>query len=64
MMSSLLKHAKHLTTAKASADEYYHDEVGYNYRLVNILAAVGVGQMELLPSFIKRKKEAVTFLQK
>lgn len=58
----LAKHAKHLTTtAKASADEYYHDEVGYNYRLVNILAAVGVGQMEMLPSFIKRKKEAVEF---
>jgi dTDP-4-amino-4,6-dideoxygalactose transaminase len=58
----LARHAKHLTTtAKASVDEYYHDEVGYNYRLVNILAAVGVGQMELLPSFIKRKKEAVTF---
>lgn len=58
----LAKHAKHLTTtAKASADEYYHDEVGYNYRLVNLLAAVGVGQMELLPSFIKRKKEAVAF---
>jgi aminotransferase in exopolysaccharide biosynthesis len=58
----LAKHAKHLTTtAKASADEYYHDEVGYNYRLVNLLAAVGVGQMELLPSFIKRKREAVAF---
>jgi perosamine synthetase len=61
----LAKHAKHLTTtAKASVDEYYHDEVGYNYRLVNILAAVGVGQMELLPSFIRRKKEAVTFYKK
>ena len=58
----LARHAKHLTTtAKASVDEYYHDEVGYNYRLVNLLAAVGVGQMELLPSFIKRKKEAVAF---
>lgn len=59
---ALAKKAKHLTTtAKASVDEYYHDEVGYNYRLVNLLAAVGVGQMELLPSFIKRKKEAVAF---
>ncbi|MBS1655335.1 MAG: LegC family aminotransferase [Bacteroidetes bacterium] len=58
----LAKHAKHLTTtAKASPDEYYHDEVGYNYRLVNVLAAIGVAQMELLPSFIKRKKEAVAF---
>ncbi len=58
----LARHAKHLTTtAKASADEYYHDEVGYNYRLVNVLAAIGVAQMELLPSFIKRKKEIVAF---
>jgi len=61
----LAKKAKHITnTAKASVDEYYHDEVGYNYRLVNILAAVGVAQMELLPSFIKRKKEAVAFHKK
>jgi aminotransferase in exopolysaccharide biosynthesis len=62
---ALAKHAKHLTTtAKASADEYYHDEVGYNYRLVNVLAAIGVGQMELLPSFIKRKKECVDYYKK
>jgi perosamine synthetase len=62
---ALAKHAKHLTTtAKASADEYYHDEIGYNYRLVNVLAAIGVAQMELLPSFIKRKKECVTFYKK
>ncbi len=58
----MAKIAKHLTTtAKASSDEYYHDEVGYNYRLVNILAAVGVGQMELLPSFVKRKREITAF---
>jgi aminotransferase in exopolysaccharide biosynthesis len=61
----LAKHAKHLTTtAKARSDEYYHDEVGYNYRLVNVLAAIGVGQMELLPSFIRRKKECVAFYKK
>jgi perosamine synthetase len=59
---ALAKKAKHISnTAKASAEEYYHDEVGYNYRLVNLLAAVGVAQMELLPSFIRRKKEAVAF---
>lgn len=59
---ALAKHAKHITTtAKASADEYYHDEVGYNYRLVNILAAVGVAQMEQLPGFIERKKQIVSF---
>ena len=58
----LAREAKHITTtAKSRSDEYYHDEVGYNYRLVNILAAVGVAQMELLPGFIKRKKEITTF---
>jgi len=59
------KHAKHITTtAKASVDEYYHDEVGYNYRLVNLLAAVGVAQMELLPSFLQRKQQVVSFYKK
>lgn len=58
----LAKQAKHLTTtAKASPDEYFHDEVGYNYRLVNILAAMGVAQMEQLPTFLKRKKEVAQF---
>lgn len=62
---ALAKHAKHITTtAKASSEEYYHDEVGYNYRLVNVLAAIGVGQMELLPSFIKRKRECTAFYKK
>jgi perosamine synthetase len=54
----LAKRAKHLTTqAKSDPFEYLHDEIGYNFRLVNVLAAMGVAQMELLPSFIKRKKE-------
>jgi len=55
---ALAKKAKHLTTqAKSDPEEYFHDEVGYNYRLVNILAAMGVAQMEQLPAFLKRKKE-------
>lgn len=55
--AGLARHAKHLTTtAKAVATEYFHDEVGYNYRLVNLLAAVGVAQMEQLPGFLQRKK--------
>lgn len=49
--------AKHLTTqAKADPNTYYHDEIGFNYRMVNVLAAIGVAQMEQLPDFIKRKK--------
>ena len=57
----LAKHAKHLTTqAKSDPFEYAHDEIGYNYRLVNILSAMGVAQMEQLPKFLKRKKEIVS----
>jgi perosamine synthetase len=49
--------AKHLTTtAKVDPMLYYHDEVGYNYRLVNLLAAIGVAQMEQLPYFVKKKQ--------
>lgn len=59
---ALAKKAKHLTTqAKSDPFEYVHDEIGYNYRLVNVAAAMGVAQMELLPSFIKRKKEIISF---
>lgn len=54
---ALAKRAKHLTTqAKIHPEEYIHDEIGYNYRLVNILAAVGVAQMEQLPEFLSKKK--------
>jgi len=54
---ALAKRAKHLTTqAKADPHTYYHDEIGFNYRLVNVLAAIGVAQMEQLPSFIQKKK--------
>jgi perosamine synthetase len=53
----LAKQAKHLTTqAKTDPFEYMHDQTGYNYRLVNILAAVGCAQLEQLPSFLQRKK--------
>lgn len=50
--------ARHLaSTAKLShAWEYDHDAVGYNYRLSNLSAAVGVAQMEQLPSFLEKKK--------
>ena len=50
--------AKHITTtAKTVPLDYFHDEVGYNYRLVNVLAAIGVAQMENFDSILKRKKE-------
>jgi perosamine synthetase len=59
---ALATKAKHITTqAKSDSFEYIHDEVGYNYRLVNVLAAIGVAQMEMLPSFIDKKHEVAEF---
>lgn len=49
--------AKYLTTqAKDHPIEYIHHEVGYNYRLPNILAAMGVAQMEVLDDYISVKR--------
>lgn len=49
--------AKHLTTqAKDDPVEYVHTEIGYNYRLTNIQAAIGVAQMELLASYVDTKR--------
>lgn len=62
---ALAKKAKHLTTqAKSDPFEYIHDEIGYNYRLVNVAAAMGVAQMEQLPGFLQRKKEIIAFYKK
>jgi len=53
----LAKKAKHLsTTAKTDSLTYFHDEVGYNYRLVNVLAAIGVAQMERLEAYVVKKQ--------
>ena len=55
---ALAKKAKHLTTqAKCSTTEFIHDQVGYNYRLTNIQAAMGCAQMERIQHHIDRKKE-------
>ncbi|MGR3301647.1 MAG: LegC family aminotransferase [Candidatus Scalindua sp.] len=49
---------RHLSTqAKSDPIEYDHDEIGYNYRLTNIQAAMGVAQMECLDKFIATKRK-------
>jgi perosamine synthetase len=54
---NIAKKAKHLTTqAKSDPIEYDHDEIGYNYRLTNLQAAMGVAQMERLEEFIQIKR--------
>ena len=56
----LAKRAKHITTTAKLPHpyEFIHDEVGYNYRLPNINAALGCAQMESLPSQLKTKRES------
>jgi perosamine synthetase len=51
--------ARHLTsTAKVPHRwEFFHDEVGYNFRLPSLNAALGCAQLEQLPGFIARKRE-------
>ena len=57
-----LAHAKHLSTqAKSDELNYKHDEVGYNYRLTNLQAALGLAQMEQIEGFIRHKKELYDF---
>lgn len=53
----LTKNARHLsTTAKVDKIEFFHDKIGYNYRLSNLSAALGLGQIELLEDYVNRKR--------
>lgn len=54
---AVVYHIRFLSTqAKTDPHYYIHDEVGYNYRMTNLQAALGVAQMEELPEFIRRKQ--------
>jgi len=50
--------AKHLTTTARTAHRwsFVHDQVGFNYRMPNINAALGCAQLEQLPGFLERKR--------
>lgn len=53
----LAARARHLSTqAKVPDAGYLHDDVGYNYRLTNVAAALGVAQLERLPEFVAAKR--------
>lgn len=54
----MIKRARFLSTqARDSAPHYQHSVIGYNYRMSNILAGVGRGQLEVLDQRIKRRRE-------
>ena len=54
----LASRAKHLTTQARVPHpwEFYHDEIGYNYRMPNLNAALGCAQMEQLGFFLRKKR--------
>lgn len=55
---TLLDKAKYLSTQSKDDGLYYiHDEVGYNYRMTNVQAAIGVAQLDQLESFILNKEK-------
>lgn len=56
--SEAAKHVKFLATqAREPMPYYYHKEIGYNYRLSNISAGIGCGQMEHIAERVSRRRE-------
>ncbi|HGE72058.1 TPA: LegC family aminotransferase [Candidatus Poribacteria bacterium] len=63
--SALAERIKSLTTqSRADSIEYYHNEVGYNYRLTNIQSALGLAQLERIDEFIQLKRHIAEFYQR
>src|SRR5680860_1902121 len=54
--SDLVSRARHLSTTARVGRDYEHDEVGFNYRMTNLQAAVGLAQLERLHALLERKR--------
>jgi len=61
----LAKRARYLTTqAKEDGMEYIHNEIGLNYRMVNVLAAIGVAQLEKIDHYVALKRKNFNLYKK
>jgi perosamine synthetase len=62
---NLARQAKHITTTAKINHKwaFEHNEIGFNYRLPNINAALGLAQLECLPSFVDKKRELANIYQ-
>ncbi|MCK1995978.1 LegC family aminotransferase [Psychrobacillus psychrodurans] len=62
----LADYAKHITTTAKVPHRwaYEHDEIGYNYRMPNINAALGCAQLQKVPTFIEQKRQLTQFYEK
>lgn len=54
--SGLIGHIKHLISTARVGRDYDHDEIGYNFRMTNVQAAIGVAQIERLADFLAAKQ--------
>ncbi|TAE52307.1 MAG: aminotransferase class I/II-fold pyridoxal phosphate-dependent enzyme [Bacteroidetes bacterium] len=62
---ALAQKVRHLATqAKCSPEEYIHDEVGFNYRMSGLSAAMGLAQVEQLPVLLQKRREVFDFYAK
>jgi len=60
----LIERAAYLKSQAVSKDrEYWHDEIGFNYRMTNIAAAIGLAQLEQAESIINKKREIALWYQ-
>ena len=60
----LITQARHLSTqARDDAPHYQHSTIGYNYRMSNILAAIGIAQLAVLPQRVEAKYRIFTHYQ-
>ena len=55
---NLVERVRHLSSTAKYSDKYEHDEIGYNHRMSNIQAAVGLAQVEQLEKIIKEKNDS------
>lgn len=61
----LIAKARHLSTqARDEAPHYQHSTIGYNYRMSNILAAIGIAQLAVLPERVKAKHRIFEYYRK
>ncbi len=62
---SLVQKARFLATqARDQAPHYQHSQIGYNYRMSNVLAGIGRGQMEVIEDRVKRRRDNFFFFKK
>ena len=56
--SSLIERVAYIKNQSVSLDrEYWHEEIGYNYRMTNICAAIGLGQLKKAKNILIKKRE-------